>query len=84
MQFGLWSLTGDLLSSFTKRRLSIAPSGRAPGIDQVPEALLPLLVLRDSLGLDGPAIIATVALFIGGGLALSQALFHAGVRDRPY
>src|SRR4051812_21484046 len=35
------AMVGDLLSSFTKRRLRLAPSSMAPGIDQVPESLLP-------------------------------------------
>ena len=31
-------MLGDLLSSFIKRRIGIAPQGRAAGLDQLPEA----------------------------------------------
>lgn len=41
--FGLLSLLGDLLSSFIKRRMKRPPSSKAIGIDQIPEALLPLI-----------------------------------------
>lgn len=40
------AMTGDLLSSFIKRRLAI-PSGKmALGLDQIPESILPLLAVR--------------------------------------
>src|SRR5690606_6647640 len=39
------AMLGDLLSSFSKRRLGFASSARAPGLDQLPEALLPALGL---------------------------------------
>jgi CDP-diglyceride synthetase len=42
--FSLLSLLGDLLSSFIKRRLKRPPSTPCIGIDQLPEALLPLIV----------------------------------------
>ena len=45
-EVGALAMVGDALSSFVKRRLGIAASGRATGIDQIPEALLPLLVSR--------------------------------------
>ena len=81
---GFMSLCGDALSSFAKRRLSIPPSGRALGIDQVPEALLPLWLLREELGLDWASVAALVALFTIGGLLLSRIMYRLGVRDRPY
>ena len=37
------AMSGDLLSSFLKRRLSLPPSSRATGIDQIPECLLPTI-----------------------------------------
>lgn len=43
ISFALLSLLGDLLSSFIKRRLKHPPSTSCIGIDQLPEALLPLL-----------------------------------------
>ncbi|HEX9773570.1 MAG TPA: CDP-archaeol synthase, partial [Steroidobacteraceae bacterium] len=61
--FGLLALTGDLLSSFIKRRLA-RPSGRdTPLLDQLPETLLPMLLLHDRLSLGAGAILGTAALF---------------------
>jgi len=82
--FGAASLAGDLLSSFVKRRLGIQSSGKALGLDQVPEALLPLLVCRSELGIGWPAVALLVALFFGGSLLLSRAMFRLGIKKRPY
>ena len=58
--FAAVSLCGDALSSLCKRRLAVAPGTAVLLLDQLPEALLPLIALRASLGLD-PAAIAAVA-----------------------
>ena len=42
------AMLGDLCSSFTKRRVNLAPSAQAPLLDQAPEALLPALVLQST------------------------------------
>jgi CDP-2,3-bis-(O-geranylgeranyl)-sn-glycerol synthase len=81
---GLASLAGDAFSSFIKRRCKIPPSGRALGVDQIPEALLPLWLFRNALGLDPVSLLVLVCLFTVGGLALSRVMFRLGVRDRPY
>lgn len=82
--FGAASLAGDLLSSFLKRRLGIASSGRATGLDQIPEALLPLLYARAALDL-GPADLALLTIgFLVGSLVLSRLAFRLGLRDQPY
>jgi CDP-2,3-bis-(O-geranylgeranyl)-sn-glycerol synthase len=78
------AMGGDLLSSFVKRRLQVAPSGKAPVWDQVPESLLPMLVCRQALGLGWLDIVTATALFWIGGLLLSRALFALKIRDRPY
>ena len=39
-----FSMLGDLASSFIKRRLGFGVHAQAFGLDQIPEALLPLLV----------------------------------------
>ena len=49
--FGALSLTADAASSFTKRRLRLPPGTEIPGVDQLPEALIPLLALSRPLGL---------------------------------
>jgi len=62
--FALAVLLGDSVTSFIKRRLGLVPGGNAPGLDQVLESLLPLLVVqhRFDLGLSG--ILGVVLTFI--------------------
>jgi CDP-2,3-bis-(O-geranylgeranyl)-sn-glycerol synthase len=84
LAIGGFAMLGDLLSSFIKRRLGLAPSSRAIGLDQIPESLLPLLAVRDSLNLGWPTIIETVAAFFVLELVLSRILYHLHVRRRPY
>jgi uncharacterized membrane protein len=78
------AMAGDLLSSFTKRRLGLAPSSRATGLDQIPEALLPLLTCSWALGLNALDIVVGVAVFMIGGMALSRVFYRLRLRDRPY
>ena len=78
------AMLGDLISSFTKRRLKLPPSSMALGLDQIPESLLPLLVYRSRLGLGGWDITIVVAVFFIGELLLSRVLFRLNIRDRPY
>ena len=49
---GAGAMAGDLLSSFVKRRLELAASERATGLDQVPESVLPTLVCAYDLELE--------------------------------
>ena len=78
------AMAGDLCSSFLKRRLDLAPSSRATGLDQIPESLLPLLACRLMLPLTALDIAAVVAIFFVGEIILSRALYRAHLRDRPY
>jgi CDP-diglyceride synthetase len=80
----LAAMAGDLASSFIKRRLGLAPSSQAIGLDQIPESLLPLLACRAALGLDAADIAAGVGIFFIGELALSRLLYRLHVRERPY
>jgi CDP-diglyceride synthetase len=80
----LAAMTGDLISSFIKRRLGYPASSRATGLDQVPESLLPLLACRTFIPLSGIDILATLALFVLGGIILSPLLHSAHIRDEPY
>jgi hypothetical protein len=78
------AMAGDLLSSFTKRRLKLPPHSMAPGLDQAPESLLPLIVCAAPLGLTLTDVLAATLLFWIGELALSRALFSLKIRERPY
>jgi hypothetical protein len=78
------AMAGDLLSSFIKRRLALAPSSQAIGLDQIPESLFALLAGGRVLGLTAADIITGVAIFFVGELALSRVLFRFRLRDRPY
>ena len=82
--FAAASLGGDLLSSFLKRRLGLWLHDQAFGLDQVPEALLPMLLLRTELGLSAGGIAVTVVAFVILELVLSRLLFALRIRDRPY
>ncbi len=78
------AMTGDLISSFAKRRLHLPPSSRATGLDQIPEALLPLLCAHLLLGLTILDVITGVALFVVGEIALSRLLYRLRIRRHPY
>jgi CDP-diglyceride synthetase len=81
---GSLAMAGDLASSFLKRRMSLPPSSRASGLDQVPEALFPLLGCRNPLSLTSEDIAVGVALFFIGEILLSRVLYIFRLRDRPY
>lgn len=84
VKFAAYAMLGDLLSSFIKRRLLIPPSGRMAGLDHLPEALLPLLFLRQELGLGLAGIAMVVALFFVFDEGLSRLLYCWRIRKRPY
>lgn len=81
---GLFAMLGDLTSSFIKRRLGLAPSSMALGLDQVPESLFPLLAVREVLGLSWEKVSLLVLLFFASELLLSRVLYRIGFRKRPY
>ena len=81
---GVGAMGGDLFSSFLKRRLGIPASGMALGLDQIPEVLFPLLLVRATLGLKASEILALTVLFFVLELILSKVLFRFHLRKRPY
>ncbi|MFO1428981.1 MAG: CDP-archaeol synthase [Candidatus Competibacteraceae bacterium] len=84
LQVGAFAVLGDFLSSFSKRRMGLASSSMALGLDQIPEALLPLLAVKQDFRLDWSDILETVAAFIILELLLSQILYRLNIRNRPY
>lgn len=81
---GAVSMAGDALASFAKRRLGVAPSGRAVGLDQIPESLLPLLAVQGLLDLSAAQIAGITAAFLVLEIPLARLAYRLGLRDRPY
>jgi CDP-archaeol synthase len=78
------AMAGDLFSSFVKRRLHLAASSKATGLDQIPESLFPLLACRPVLSLTVLDIALGCAVFFVGQVLFSRLFFWLGLRDRPY
>ncbi|MDN3517943.1 CDP-archaeol synthase [Aquisalimonas lutea] len=81
---GALAMAGDLLSSFAKRRMALPPSSRFLGLDQTPEALLPLLALMPLASISAASAVTGAALFIILGPPVSWLLFRAGIRREPH
>jgi CDP-2,3-bis-(O-geranylgeranyl)-sn-glycerol synthase len=81
---GAVSMAGDALASFAKRRLGVAPSGRAIGLDQIPESALPLLAVQGLLDLTAAQIAGITAAFLVLEIPLARLAYRLGLRDRPY
>ncbi len=78
------AMIGDLFSSFTKRRMKMAPGSMALGLDQTPESLLPAIACRWVLPITVVDIFWVTALFFVGELVVSRILYAFKIRDRPY
>jgi len=70
--FAILAMSGDLFSSFIKRRLGIASSDSVPLLDQLPETILPLWGMQAALGASANEIALAIALFIVIDLLLSR------------
>ncbi len=81
---GAVAMTGDLASSFLKRRLRLAPTSRSFGLDYVPEALLPALVLAAISDLATIDVVAITAIFVLLATIISPLLHTFGNRKQPY
>lgn len=81
---GLLAMIGDALSSFIKRRLGVMPGDQSFGLDQIPESLLPLLLLHDSLGIPWSVIAAVTLAFVLLETPVARLAHRAGLRERPY
>ena len=79
-----FAIAGDLFSSFVKRRLRLASSSMAIGLDHIPESLFPLLASRLVLPLSTLDIVVGVTIFVVGALILSPLLFKLNLRDEPH
>lgn len=61
--FAMTSLAGDALSSAVKRRMKVEPGTELLGLDQLGEALLPLVVFARPLSLDAAQIALATVVF---------------------
>lgn len=82
--FGLLALVGDLISSFCKRRLGLASSARATGLDQLPEAILPLLLAMIWLDLPWYGLVLVALAFMAMDILISPMLHRMGIRRQPH
>jgi len=70
--FALLAMTGDLISSFIKRRRGLAPHTDVLFLDQLPECLLPLLILREPLGMSWVQLALLAVVFVPANLIANQ------------
>jgi CDP-2,3-bis-(O-geranylgeranyl)-sn-glycerol synthase len=70
--FGCASLMADALSSAAKRRMHLEPGTEHVGLDQIGEALLPLVLFAPTLSLGLGEVIAVTATFIVLDIATAQ------------
>ena len=82
--FATMAMLGDLCTSFIKRRLDIPASAMAPGLDQIPESLFPLLAVRGVMDLSWLQISLIVVVFIILDYLISFVLYRLHVRQHPY
>ncbi len=64
LEFAAMALAADAASSFTKRRLRLSAGAEVPALDQLPEALLPLLVLARPLGVSLLEAVGIALIFL--------------------
>ncbi|WP_297526517.1 CDP-archaeol synthase [Thiohalobacter sp.] len=81
---GIGAMAGDLLASFVKRRMGIPSSGMALGLDQIPESLLPLLLVEPLYRFGPWQLLAMVMLFLVAELVLSRILYALHIRKHPW
>ncbi len=81
---GVFAMLGDTTSSFIKRRLGMASSTMAPGLDHIPESILPLLVCKPLLALSWTQVLLLSLGFMAANLLLSRLLHRLGIRRHPY
>lgn len=82
--FGGLGLLGDLFSSFVKRRLGLPSSARAVGLDQVPEAALPMIYAVIGLPVSGWIGLVVVTVFTAANILVSPLLYRWGIRRHPH
>ncbi len=80
---GILSMSGDLFSSFLKRRLSFLSGDVVPGLDQVPEGILPFLVIGPYFSLSVGYVLLFGAVF-GVGAYYGSIFLNRVLLGRPF
>jgi CDP-2,3-bis-(O-geranylgeranyl)-sn-glycerol synthase len=80
----IFSMVGDAVSSFVKRRLSLKSGNKVLLLDQGLESFLPLWILKDSFFIGWTDIILIVSCFTILEIALSPLLYILRIRRNPY
>lgn len=70
----LLAMLGDIMSSFIKRRLGYRSGLNVPGLDQLPESLLPMLGVALLLPLSTQQVLLPVLVFILVHIVLTECL----------
>ncbi|ALQ49939.1 CDP-archaeol synthase [Nitrosomonas ureae] len=70
------TISGDLFSSFVKRRLGMVPSSKAPLLDQIPESLIPALMMMQIFDLSLLGILFLVFAFTVIDMIMTYFLYH--------
>ena len=82
--FGVLVMTGDLISSFIKRRIGLESSDQCMGLDQLPESFIPSVYAVGVLGVDWWWAVLLTLAFILLEILISKPLFWLKIRKRPY
>lgn len=82
--FGALGMTGDLCSSFVKRRMGLEAGARSPGLDQLPEAFLPSAYAVYTLGLEWWWAVVLALVFMLLAMLVSKPLYWIRIRKRPH
>jgi CDP-2,3-bis-(O-geranylgeranyl)-sn-glycerol synthase len=80
----VFAMLGDMVSSFIKRRFGMASSSMAPGLDHIPESMLPLLACKPLMALSWTQVLLLSLGFMAANLLLSRLLHRLGIRRHPY
>lgn len=83
VSFAALALAGDAASSLIKRRLRLNPGAEVPGLDQIPEALTPLLALSAPLGIGMGAAWTLTGVFLLADLAAMPLRRLSSPNDIP-
>jgi hypothetical protein len=80
---GLLSMSGDLVTSFVKRRLSFTSGSTAPGLDQILEGLLPFVLIAPYYSLSAGYVFLFCLVF-GFGAYFGSVFLKKVLLEKPF